>query len=344
MLKLTLTPLSATILQIPGADRWYANPSDPALSVMTDFRERSSVTVPEAPAQPAEEEADIVFDDVEEVEVVEEDAPAATARAPFVPEGRTIPVSVGPAEPSGARTPPKDVLEEISFFVSQGMVEDARRKIDALRTLGFGGAELETIAASAGKAAPVEGAVVPSLATPAHASDDADLGAMIQSLEDELAADSPTSSAVNFDQQSVGEVFEAFKRHVDAQVGDEDYRTHYDLGIAYKEMGLLDDALAEFHAAMRSPELLSDACSMLAICHRERGEVEEAVRWYREALSGRNDADPSRCGLRYDLAETLLEAGDAEGALGLFRDVLEADPSYRDVRARVRELQERLRS
>jgi CBS domain-containing protein len=45
MLKLTLTALSATTLQIPGADRWYANPDDPALSVMTDFRERSSVTV-----------------------------------------------------------------------------------------------------------------------------------------------------------------------------------------------------------------------------------------------------------------------------------------------------------
>jgi len=48
MPKLTLSPLTATRLQIPGADRWYANPGDPALSVMTDFRERSSVTVSEA--------------------------------------------------------------------------------------------------------------------------------------------------------------------------------------------------------------------------------------------------------------------------------------------------------
>ena len=48
MSKLTLSPLTTTRLQIPGADRWYANPGDPALSVMTDFRERSSVTVSEA--------------------------------------------------------------------------------------------------------------------------------------------------------------------------------------------------------------------------------------------------------------------------------------------------------
>lgn len=47
MPKLTLTALTATRLKIPGADRWYASPDDPALSVMTDFRERSSVTVSE---------------------------------------------------------------------------------------------------------------------------------------------------------------------------------------------------------------------------------------------------------------------------------------------------------
>ena len=47
MPQLTLTTLSTTILRIPGADRWSANPDDPALSVMTDFRKRSSVTVPE---------------------------------------------------------------------------------------------------------------------------------------------------------------------------------------------------------------------------------------------------------------------------------------------------------
>ncbi|HZT56336.1 MAG TPA: CBS domain-containing protein, partial [Burkholderiaceae bacterium] len=47
MPRLTLSTLNASALQIPGADRWYANPEDPALSVMTDFRERSSVTVSE---------------------------------------------------------------------------------------------------------------------------------------------------------------------------------------------------------------------------------------------------------------------------------------------------------
>ncbi len=44
---LCLRSIAAHSLPIPGADRWYANPDDPALSVMTDFRERSSVTISE---------------------------------------------------------------------------------------------------------------------------------------------------------------------------------------------------------------------------------------------------------------------------------------------------------
>lgn len=47
MTSLVLRAVSTPTLQIPGADPWYAAPSDPALSVMTDFRERASVTIAE---------------------------------------------------------------------------------------------------------------------------------------------------------------------------------------------------------------------------------------------------------------------------------------------------------
>jgi tetratricopeptide (TPR) repeat protein len=294
--------------------------------------ERRSLLGPETP-QPApaaavaddeDHETSVVFDD--EAEAVPEEAAAPLAKA------------LG-----GDKAPPPDVVEEIEFFLQQRMVEDARRKLEALATLGFGGPVLAQLAARAAEIAPAEEAALePAVADAILAEDDSDLGAMIQSLEDELAAE-PAAIATpqTFDEQSVGEVFEAFKQHVQAEVGSEDFRTHYDLGIAYKEMGLLDDALAEFHVALGSPDLLSDACSMLAICHRERGETGEAVKWYREALSKRADQDASVCGLRYDLAETLLEAGDREGALDLFRNVLESDPSYRDVQARVEDLEAR---
>jgi CBS-domain-containing membrane protein len=47
---LSLTAVTNTSLQIPGLDPWYADPQDPALTVMTDFRERASVTVPDTAA------------------------------------------------------------------------------------------------------------------------------------------------------------------------------------------------------------------------------------------------------------------------------------------------------
>jgi CBS-domain-containing membrane protein len=43
---LTLSRIATTQLPIPGTDAWFAKPGDPALSVMTDFRERTSITVP----------------------------------------------------------------------------------------------------------------------------------------------------------------------------------------------------------------------------------------------------------------------------------------------------------
>ena len=44
---LSLTGVTSTSLQIPGLEPWYADPQDPALTVMTDFRERASVIVPD---------------------------------------------------------------------------------------------------------------------------------------------------------------------------------------------------------------------------------------------------------------------------------------------------------
>lgn len=80
---------------------------------------------------------------------------------------------------------------------------------------------------------------------------------------------------------------------------------------------------------------------MLAICHRERRETDQAAHWYRRALEAPGGDPESAAGLRYDLGEVLLEAGDIEQALQAFRDVLEADPAFRDVRERVEQLETR---
>ena len=83
---------------------------------------------------------------------------------------------------------------------------------------------------------------------------------------------------------------------------------------------------------------------MLAICHQGRQDTGEATRWYREAIEASGSDPEVRAGLCYDLAEMLLQAGDRGGALDVFRDLLQADPSYRDVQERVGELEASLAS
>jgi tetratricopeptide (TPR) repeat protein len=298
---------------------------------------------PKAPpkvAEPveAEEEFEISFDDEPEGVSVP-DAPAAP---PAAARGK-------------AREATPDMVEEIAFYLDQGMVSDARKKIEALRMLGFAGADLDALERRAEGATVepvepmepiVEDGEVLFEEEPAEPTTSDDLIAITAALEAELGFDAPPApetQAGSLDEQSLQDVFDAFKKHVELEVGSEDFRTHYDLGIAYKEMGLVDDAMGEFRTAMRSPALFRDAASMLALCHRERGEHAEAAALYRQALASAGDEGDPLYGMRYDLAEALEASGELKTALDLFLEVLQADPGYREVRQRVSDLQARLR-
>jgi tetratricopeptide (TPR) repeat protein len=263
----------------------------------------------------------------------------------FGGEGPEPPAAPPPTGGEG-RVAPKELLEEIAFFRDQGMTADARSKLAALKTLGYTGAGIDELEASLG---PAEPEAAPAAGAPGNAGgdvrlDDRDLSDLAAALEEELPEGVEVEAEADGadGEESLEDVFEAFKRQVEDEVGSEDYRTHYDLGIAYKEMGLLDDALKEFEIATASTELFREACSMLALCQRQRGEVGEAVQWYRKALDAPGGTPEELQGLRYDLAEALVQQGDDAGALDIFRNILDSDPAYRDVQSRVTELRARI--
>ena len=68
-------------------------------------------------------------------------------------------------------------------------------------------------------------------------------------------------------------------------------------------------------------------------------EMAEAVRYYRQALEASDGDAAALNGLRYDLADTLLEDGDREAALSMFRVVMTANPGFRDVQDRIAEIE-----
>lgn len=162
----------------------------------------------------------------------------------------------------------------------------------------------------------------------------AELGAALDGLDrpEEALFDEEKSP----EEMSFEEVFKEFKKGVEKKVGEEDYSTHYNLGIAYKEMDLVDEAIGEFQIAARSPEFFVECCSMLGVCFRQKGLHDLAEKWYRKGLDATGFSDEIYTGLKYDLAETFEEQGRKGDAAALYKEVYAANANYRDVKNKIR--------
>jgi len=137
---------------------------------------------------------------------------------------------------------------------------------------------------------------------------------------------------------SLADIFREFQKGVDKQLGKEDYETRYNLGIAYKEMGLVDEAIAEFQLAAKDEARLLECASMLGICFLEKGMPKLAVKWFEKGLQAPGRSDEEYQGLRYDLASALEQAGENGKALALFTELYGQDAMFRDVADKVRQL------
>jgi len=140
------------------------------------------------------------------------------------------------------------------------------------------------------------------------------------------------------EQQDFQTMLTAFKRGVEANVEEEDFQSHYDLGIAYKEMGLLDEAIAEFQKALRSPEGRLKASEALAMCFFEKGQFTVADTIFRRALELPASGDAERIGLLYWLGRTQEELGRGSDGLVYYNRVFAVDITFQDVSQRVQAL------
>ena len=123
-------------------------------------------------------------------------------------------------------------------------------------------------------------------------------------------AEEPAAAPASTDlgDASLADIFREFQKGVDKQLGKEDYETRYNLGIAYKEMGLVDEAIAEFQLAAKDEGRLLECASMLGICFIEKGMPKLAVKWFEKGLQAPGRSDEEYQGLRYDLASALEQA------------------------------------
>ena len=142
-------------------------------------------------------------------------------------------------------------------------------------------------------------------------------------------------------------VFAEFKEDVgeSSSAGEEDLETHYNMGVAFKEMALYDEAIGEFQKVHQLAESAKDyshivqCCSLLATCFLGKGMPELAVKWYQTAINSPGVDAESSLALLYEMGSAQETAGDRPGALKSFKEVYARNIDYRNVTDRIRDLQ-----
>jgi len=161
-----------------------------------------------------------------------------------------------------------------------------------------------------------------------------------------LSGNGGSASSVSGDGASadgpLGDLFEEFCSELgEANKEDEDLETHYNLGIAYREMGLLEEAISEFQKVANSGDkgpafrYAMQCSTLLGLAFMEKGQPAIAAIWYERALKTPGLDQESILALRYDLGVAQELAGDMKAAFNSFSQVYAMNIDYRDVSERI---------
>ena len=154
----------------------------------------------------------------------------------------------------------------------------------------------------------------------------------------------PVSAGRGLD-SGLAELFEEFRAAEEEEIEDQaDFETHYNMGIAYKEMDLLDDAVHEFQnaaTAVKPSDGTSrylQCCNMLGHCFMRKDMVDAAIMWFKKGLAAPGHSEDEYQALRYELAAAYEQQGDLKQAQNLYTEIYGIDVAYREVADKLREL------
>lgn len=167
-----------------------------------------------------------------------------------------------------------------------------------------------------------------------------DLGAMIlgdtqeKSTRFTVAYEEPSGD----EEADFAKMLSQFKDKVSENLEASDVRAHYDLGTAYKEMGLLDEAISSFQAALRASSDHLPTYELMGQTFIEMGQPEAAVRSLERSIEVANTVDDELVGIYYYLGRAYEELGNKESAVEYYDRVFSLDINFADVTERLREL------
>jgi tetratricopeptide (TPR) repeat protein len=166
-----------------------------------------------------------------------------------------------------------------------------------------------------------------------------DLGA---ELEEEMAAVEQQGGAHAGTTPLVDGLIREFQKGVREQLDEKDFETHYNLGIAYKEMELYDEAIQEFQLTARDPARLLECADLMGLCYLAKGQPDQAVRSLSAGLEVEGHPPASYHSLHYDLGVAYEALGELQKSLAQFELLQQQGAQFRDVQVRVQGLRARL--
>ena len=138
------------------------------------------------------------------------------------------------------------------------------------------------------------------------------------------------------------EIIDEFKAGVSERISGEDHESHYDLGMAYMEMGLYDEAIGEFQVASKGAPMAVKCLEMIALCFLEKNEPASAARELSRALELPGYGPEETISIRYNLAVANERLGDLDRALQHFEEVYLLNVDFLKVASKVKELKQKL--
>lgn len=316
---------SPLVLELSGVD------------VFADLGSESSEAAADTPATDGEPDL-VPFDlDSEELSFSFDDEPAkisATEERASLPDFDLAPNADEPlfSEASGLA----EKLEEAGFLATQGRFAEAETLCLELLLAEPGCRVAEELLADihSRRQAPTD--------EPSTQEDFFDFGAEILVELGEGNLPSPEAIRSSKDRYGMEGVFTEFKKGVRAQIDSDDAESHFNLGIAYKEMGLLDDAIGEFEQAMNDASRCLDCVTLIALCQVEKGDFKGAETTLKLGLALPGLTATQRMNIYYDLGQVYELVQRPLEALECFQNVHDVDMFYRDVQAKIHSLRRQL--
>ncbi len=260
-------------------------------------------------------------------------------------------------------------LEEADFYLQQGLLEEARQVCDRLLAQAPDNADvkariaqIEERRSQSSAADGVDVAIVADVggvdlnidvADDSGLDLDLDLGSISSGdgLGDSLdfdASDLDIDSSLAAIEAKAEQVAAETPQLADSQRGvvtvitDEDTESAYNLGIAYKEMGLLDDAIAEFDKAMNDPARKLDCITLKAACYMEQQQFEQAEEMLTAALIDSTFGPDDQIVIYYETGQLYEAWGRPADALASYQVVADNNSAFRNVAIKIIELKEQL--